>query len=419
MEEIYIKSADLDVEDVARESATQTVTLSSPKDSLYKIYRQGDKIHQIRDENVTMVQGGTATQRTSVEPEEQMDEISSGESLFKTFTFNNGITKEETEKCLSFWRSVVEKNLEPIKCSIIENIEKLKGDCDERKKEKCQKKRNIKKPSKLETHSDCATPQKNVWCDIMNELQKKRINETKLLMEKRCRFCGYVNSPPYETEDLEKQTLSMINELSTWQPKSHKRKELLTKKIAGITKENGKGKRLSQKPQWDKNSQEEERSKEQVNEEDKDGVEPDKAEEEEEEKMQKAQDALVKNIKQDSSKLKYVDGIQDKKEQGLDSKWRKNKMEPCKCDRPECDCNISPSIKSVEEVSPDKIKSTLVDYPTNTETAFQVLEEFSSEVEKRLSLSNDVLNIFTKECEEENKGGSCQKVAGSKFFVGN
>ncbi|KAL1506581.1 hypothetical protein ABEB36_005912 [Hypothenemus hampei] len=224
MEEIYIKSADLDVEDVARESATQTVTLSSPKDSLYKIYRQGDKIHQIRDENVTMVQGGTATQRTSVEPEEQMDEISSGESLFKTFTFNNGITKEETEKCLSFWRSVVEKNLEPIKCSIIENIEKLKGDCDERKKEKCQKKRNIKKPSKLETHSDCATPQKNVWCDIMNELQKKRINETKLLMEKRCRFCGYVNSPPYETEDLEKQTLSMINELSTWQPKSHKRK---------------------------------------------------------------------------------------------------------------------------------------------------------------------------------------------------
>nr|CAH7754121.1 unnamed protein product [Callosobruchus chinensis] len=41
----------------------------------------------------------------------------------QTFTFAQSTNDEDTEKCIAFWRSVMEKNLQPVRCSIVENRE--------------------------------------------------------------------------------------------------------------------------------------------------------------------------------------------------------------------------------------------------------------------------------------------------------
>lgn len=81
---------------------------------------------------------------------------------------------------MSFWRSVVEKNLEPVKCSLIENM----ADYQKQLEEKCKvpAKKN-KRPSKNAAREDTSTdtkPKPNVWYEMLQELQKKRYKETKV-----------------------------------------------------------------------------------------------------------------------------------------------------------------------------------------------------------------------------------------------
>lgn len=129
---------------------------------------------------------------------------------------------------------MVERNLEPIKCTLIENI--TAKTCAGEKKGLTKKKRD---------KTNLLPPQKktNVWLELLEELQEKKLYQTKvnylnflilgkvlfnsllkLLMEKRCRFCDYL-SLGYVNEDPRKETEEMINQLSTWKPQSNKLKK--------------------------------------------------------------------------------------------------------------------------------------------------------------------------------------------------
>jgi len=126
---------------------------------------------------------------------------------------------------------VVERNLEPIKCTLMDN-----RTCGREKKGLTRKKRDKTNP--LPPHKKT-----NVWLELLQELQEKKLHQVKvkirifcdirtvflntllkLLMEKRCRFCDYLTSG-YVKEDPRKETQEMIDELATWKPQSNKLKK--------------------------------------------------------------------------------------------------------------------------------------------------------------------------------------------------
>ncbi|KAH1026951.1 hypothetical protein HUJ05_000540 [Dendroctonus ponderosae] len=315
MEETHIESAEL--------NPPESLTATSLQ-SLNKVFRQGDKVYQVPDENITMIKDTACPASSSIsEHQENLDEVTSGESLFKTFAFDNAISQEETEKCLSFWRSVVEKNLEPIKCSLIENVANYQKQLEEKRNLPAKKSKRASKEIVGEGTSK-TKPKPNVWYEMLLELQRKRYKETKLLLEKRCRFCGYASSPEYQPEDPALDNQKMIAEMSTWEPKSHKRQSPLVKNIA-----------------VPKSVENYSTSKAVA------GNSEDKPEEILQENKPNYQlPELLKQIKESSDKIQYVDAIERKKIEGSYGKWRKNFNKLCNCNRSDCDCSSNPPISS-------------------------------------------------------------------------
>ncbi|XP_050309368.1 uncharacterized protein LOC126745532 isoform X2 [Anthonomus grandis grandis] len=340
MEEAHIQSENLTTEDDQQEAAASKITgLSNKASDLQQIYRQGDKIHQIDDENVTMIKSGPPnvdTSHGSIEGDLNADEVQSGESLFKTFSFDNVISKEETEKCLEFWRSVVEKQLEPIKCTLIETALKNKEAEKKRESTSSSKKPKRSVQSKLKNEDEkpvISTTKIESWNAILLELQKKRLHRTKLMLEKRCRFCGYLSSPPYQTSSPQAEIKESIKELDSWQPTSRKKSIGSLNSSKRATSE----RRISKELQKNRNSSGSSNSK------------PETILEETMLAQQLEMEKHLLEVKEDSQKIKYVDAINIKKSQNKYGSWRANKLIPCECKKTGCDCHINDSVKGYKQ----------------------------------------------------------------------
>ncbi|CAH1999610.1 unnamed protein product [Acanthoscelides obtectus] len=124
--------------------------------------------------------------KTTLDPQKSMERVRSGESLYKTFTFAQSLNDEDTEKCIAFWKSVMEKHLEPVKCHIVENreyqpAENFKEATYENEKN-CEPE---KKNEKLDTKSRCP------MCQTLNTPFEENI-------------CGNPNYTEKEIKDLNK-----------------------------------------------------------------------------------------------------------------------------------------------------------------------------------------------------------------------
>lgn len=143
--------------------------------NLKKIKRQGCNIHCVDVEEVKNFRKFSEKIPTD-------DRIDSGESLYKTFSFEQGNNKSEIEKCIEFWKSVTEKNLRSVKCSIIET------QLNEKSQSLCECTESVEKVSKRKvagkrtTRKDKETPEitTNKWLDIMKELQRKKLDKIKV-----------------------------------------------------------------------------------------------------------------------------------------------------------------------------------------------------------------------------------------------
>ncbi|KAH0998973.1 hypothetical protein HUJ04_005991 [Dendroctonus ponderosae] len=112
--------------------------------------------------------------------------------------------------------------------------------------------------------------------------------------------------------------------MSTWEPKSHKRQNPLVKNIA-----------LPKSVENDSTSK----------------AVAGNSEDEPEEILQERKpnyqlSELLKQIKESSDKIQYVDAIERKKIEGSYGKWRKNFNKLCNCNRSDCDCSSNPPISS-------------------------------------------------------------------------
>lgn len=131
---------------------------------------------------------------------EKVDSYRSGESLFKTFTFEQtrDIDDPETVKCIEFWKSVMKKNLAPIKCTLLEsNIEptKRKSSTPKDRSSKSSRK-SEEKTENLNFTGDGA----RIWSEALKEIRRKKLDQLKLYVRERCQYC----SDPF-TKELEEK----------------------------------------------------------------------------------------------------------------------------------------------------------------------------------------------------------------------
>ncbi|XP_030761526.1 uncharacterized protein LOC115886492 [Sitophilus oryzae] len=350
--------------------------------SLLKVRKKGDRIYQLDDENLTVLkdpQFHSASESSEVD----LDKVSSGESLYKTISFENSLTKEETEKCVQFWRSVIERNLEPIKCSVIERINEKTAETKIEKDKKTTRKKNKKKESENELGKLVA--KKSVWWDILEELQKKKLHETKLMIEKRCRFCHYI-SGEYEQDPAVMDSEKQIKDLDNWTPTvpAESRSERKSRgSLKSGSSRSSRASRASRKPSRKasrksdmipnlKQQQPRKSSSFKVKDEP-----PEKIPEEPTDL-----EDLILLSKEDAKSIEFVNVVEQKKEDGVYSMWRTNQIPPCECDKEKCDCNENPAIvEMTNSMLEIKVLERVAD-------ASQVLPILAPEIEKEKSIKS-------------------------------
>ncbi|XP_076266908.1 uncharacterized protein LOC143200323 [Rhynchophorus ferrugineus] len=309
----------------------QSVELNN---NLFKVRRKGDKIYQVDDENVTMLNNAPPSpplqNQSAKSTELEVDDVASGESLYKTFSFDKALCKEETEKCIAFWRGIVEKNLEPIKCTLI-------GEANNQttlKKDKKKKKKNLKQ-STSEGEKEAA-PKENIWFQILHELQKKKLHQTKLMMEKRCQFCEYLKGE-YETDDPQKDVKKEFQELDEWAPRRNTKLRLSSGRIMSqISYKDASGRKQSVGSKTKRGSSFAAASAA-------DG--PTEAD-------LYNSESLVNSVKEEAKLIEFVDAIQEKQKNGSYSQWRENQLKQrCACAQGQCRCDTNPAVVAIQQES--------------------------------------------------------------------
>ncbi|CAH1999609.1 unnamed protein product [Acanthoscelides obtectus] len=170
--------------------------------------------------------------KTTLDPQKSMERVRSGESLYKTFTFAQSLNDEDTEKCIAFWKSVMEKHLEPVKCHIVENREyqpaenfkeatyENEKNCEpEKKNEKVNIEDEVDEKLKL-VHKEY----RNMWDKAIKQLQKKKLDKIKLDTKSRCPMCQTLNTPFEENIcGNPNYTEKEIKDLNKWKSTSRKK----------------------------------------------------------------------------------------------------------------------------------------------------------------------------------------------------
>lgn len=120
---------------------------------------------------------------------------------FQTFTFEQtrDIEDPETVKCIEFWKSVMKKNLAPIKCTLVENNRKSAEKIKERNsvpKEKIKEhKKSVEEKKKLSFPGDGA----DIWSAALKEIRKKKLDQLKVRLSLKFQYiqCLFVSIRGY------------------------------------------------------------------------------------------------------------------------------------------------------------------------------------------------------------------------------
>nr|CAH7749662.1 unnamed protein product [Callosobruchus chinensis] len=274
-----------------------------------------------------------------------VERISSGESLYKTFTFAQSTNDEDTEKCIAFWRSVMEKNLQPIRCSIVENREYQPKDnvADEPYK---GEKESDPKPKTVETKQEVNIEEqideklklvhkeyRDMWDRAIKQMQKQKLDKIKLVRRTRCKMCETLDARFDEDVCGDKATIDTeIKDLNKWKSTA-KKKVYAAESSRGSRSPHEKPKQISNKLQKAQ------------------GIHPTgvKAGEDIPEEIQEALEEKPKKIKPPNTNCyEFVDAIQNKLQSGKYSEWRSNAVqETCTCGYKICCCNTNPAIKGI------------------------------------------------------------------------
>ncbi|CAG9861981.1 unnamed protein product [Phyllotreta striolata] len=266
-----------------------------------KCVRKGDVICYIKSENIKTVTAGgppksaaaesvgsESKSRSSTDTTDQ-----SGESLYKTFIFEESVNENDTQKCIAFWKSVMEKNLEPIKCTIIEN---------RRKREKKPaieetKTLSVEEPPDVNALIKEATDKvhaeyKTLWLAALKEIKDKKLDKVKLVAQARCKLCESMEIPMEEySTDIDAATAKEeVKALNKWESVSKRAKR------------------------GDK-------------------------------KGSKEVDWALRQKEKEQVQYRFVNVIEEKKKSGAYKMWRSNLVKPpCRCGKKNCECNTNPAI---------------------------------------------------------------------------
>nr|XP_023011498.1 uncharacterized protein LOC111501814 isoform X1 [Leptinotarsa decemlineata] len=318
-----------------------------------KCYRKGDVICYAKPENINMFHKQSqkkvdSESRPSLESDGHTDTINSGESLFKAFTFEQSPNDEDTEKCIAFWKSVMEKNLSPIKCTIIENTKNRSSITSQEEKSE-EEEVNESNDNNEDVSAKIHEEYRNMWLSALREIQKKKLNEVELTHKTRCKMCDSITSPAeqYVQEVDERAIKKDIKELNNWKPVSTKKQIKTSRKIderstsstdssiigtSTVTKRHE-----TQKSQYSKRETSE--NVKSIFDKSKAGEAPDSIEE-----------RASKNRVPDTKTYVYKDVIAEKKKNGDYSKWRSNAVKNvCNCKNEGCRCNINPAVIAIEK----------------------------------------------------------------------
>nr|CAI5861919.1 unnamed protein product [Callosobruchus analis] len=173
---------------------------------------------------------------TAASDSKSVERISSGESLYKTFTFAQSTNEEDTEKCIAFWRSVMEKNLQPVNCSIVENKEAQPKHTEDDEQCKDQKKRDSKtktEEAKEEVNIEEQIDEKlkavhreyrDMWDRAIKQMQKQKLDKIKLVRRARCKMCETLDARFDEDVCGDAATVDKeIKDLNKWKSTAKKK----------------------------------------------------------------------------------------------------------------------------------------------------------------------------------------------------
>ncbi|KAL3269496.1 hypothetical protein HHI36_008562 [Cryptolaemus montrouzieri] len=142
----------------------------------------------------------------------------------QTFTFEQtrDINDPETKKCIEFWKSVMQKNLAPIKCTLLDCNQK----CEEKKKKRSSDSSELKHEpkkamSKTEKNNTVVNGAK-IWSQALKEIRRRKLDQLKLYVRERCEYCRDPFTKDLSNQlgvqSLEEQTTEIIS-LNEWKPK--------------------------------------------------------------------------------------------------------------------------------------------------------------------------------------------------------
>ncbi|VEN36126.1 unnamed protein product [Callosobruchus maculatus] len=311
-----------------------------------KCVRKGDIVCFTNEENIHMANKPNkhAPTKAALDQPKSVERMSSGESLYKTFTFAQSANEEDTEKCIAFWKSVMEKNLQPVKCSIIEDKEYQPKDDVEDEPSKCEKQSDSKtkiEETKQEVNIEEQIDEKlklvhkeyrNMWDKAIKQIQKQKLDKIKLLRKSRCKMCDVLNTRFDEDVCGDEATIDKeIKDLNKWKSTARK-KAYATGSSRGSRSQQEKPKQMSTKLK---------KAKE---------IRPTGANAAEDTEEQEILDDKPKKMKPppDTNTYEFVDAIANKLQSGTYSEWRSNALkETCTCGYRICCCNTNPAVKGI------------------------------------------------------------------------
>ncbi|XP_057653997.1 uncharacterized protein LOC130892555 isoform X2 [Diorhabda carinulata] len=148
------------------------------------VRRKSDTIYYIKDANVTMPMNVSKEDNLHADPVRDTKYNSNTRSSFQTYTFEDSADPSDTEKCIAFWKSVMEKNLQPVKECII-----TKGVNAEGSRKQLETRLESTNEVIKKTYEAVQDEYLNLWKGIVEEIQNEKLEQIKTNARTPCKVC--------------------------------------------------------------------------------------------------------------------------------------------------------------------------------------------------------------------------------------
>ncbi|XP_072387917.1 uncharacterized protein [Diabrotica undecimpunctata] len=201
---------------------------SSTSNPLMVVRRKGDKIYYVKDENIWMNdneirQSKPNVQKASIQSAtKETENIINSESSVKTFSFDEHQNTAETEKCIEFWKAVMERNLQPIKANIIrETVDSHRTDSD-----LTHDKKNLEIEEAVKRATDNIHAEyRALWTSLIKEIKANKLEKVKKNVKTGCQICNYSDIQlDVPTSDVKKKSTKKTEVITKLTPVEQKEK---------------------------------------------------------------------------------------------------------------------------------------------------------------------------------------------------